>query len=295
MNAIRLAAAFLVLAGYAVIEQKASPRDNQRPAQQVPHTAITPIGYLAPDEKQQGPQSEAGDWREAVVPSTFSSWAVVIVGLLGVLYAIRTLKVIRDQTDVAKKAADAALSEAASASINATAANKAAKIAQDTAEVLINSERAWVMAELKWPRITEPQYISVGATSDRTAVALHIRNEGRTPAWITETLVRFDIVDRVPDEPPFDAPCDPAQVIHKYRRVPLSVAPMAPETWYREPLECPRGSETATYLLSGFVRYEDIFGKSRQTIFGYYLDRGESLRGHQQLTRVASPKYNKAT
>ena len=72
-------------------------------------------------------------------------WALVVVGIF-------TLIVIALQTVATAQAAKATRRAAEATEASAKATETAAIAAQRNSEVLINSERAWILAELGWPK-----------------------------------------------------------------------------------------------------------------------------------------------
>src|ERR1700723_3398002 len=76
------------------------------------------------------------------------------------------------------------------------------EIAKQQSQFLINSERAWLTADLGWPdsegnfQFLERRVSSDPATTT-TAVALILKlsNDGRTPAWVEGIFAGMEIVD----------------------------------------------------------------------------------------------------
>jgi hypothetical protein len=107
-------------------------------------------------------------------PENIPNIALVIVGVVGIIVAIRTLDDLKTQTAIASKAADAALRNA---------------------QAVINAELAWIVVELHplARRDHDGQWIDENGgrltTEDivagkHTAYSLRIKNMGRTPAQI---------------------------------------------------------------------------------------------------------------
>ncbi len=79
---------------------------------------------------------------------------------------------------------------------------------QAQADALINSERAWVMADVEWDtgkwsdgKAHVLEGSGTGGDTTGIYVVLTCRNEGRSPAWIEEKRARLQIVDVLPDKP----------------------------------------------------------------------------------------------
>jgi hypothetical protein len=108
-------------------------------------------------------------WHCAFAPSTWSNWALVIVGIGAVIAAIITLRTLNQQTIAATKAAEA----------------------------LVSSERAWVVVELipLAIRFSDGQWYRTGGVrvplnteeivrGEHLRYELKVTNMGRTPAHI---------------------------------------------------------------------------------------------------------------
>jgi hypothetical protein len=157
-------------------------------------------------------------------------------------------------------------------------------------------ERAWVMAEIrhdsdKWadrkPHVLEGS----GTEGESTAIyaVLVCANAGKTPAWIEETVAKFEMVKSLPNKPNFKS----AKYIER-STIPLGMAEggALPHTqeipWVPVAEGHQRVDEMA--VIYGRVTYRDIFGKKHRTTFGYKIrprGRLERLEGH--------PKYNHST
>jgi hypothetical protein len=106
------------------------------------------------------------------------------------------------------------------------------------------------------------------------------KNDGKTPAWITEKRVGLDIVESVPEIPDWTR-TDVIQVAPE----PLSVGQVSKPT--DETLICKRGRALGKMtILYGIVKYRDPFGGNRSTSFGY------QVRDDGSLERLSNPKYN---
>ena len=184
----------------------------------------------------------------------WSTWALVGVGIAAAYIGLRTLADIRVQT-----------------------------------QALINAERSWVMVKVEpvpgagpiWDGETITREVrDVWAGNTTYAARITCKNDGKTPAWITEKHACIDIVDSVPEIPAWER-TNPIQIEPE----PLSVGETGrPKD---EPLTCKRArGQGKTLILYGIVKYRDPFGDNRTTSFGY------KVRDDGVLERLPYPKYN---
>lgn len=160
-----------------------------------------------------------------------------------------------------------------------------ARAAKASADALINSERAWVMADLQW----RDRVRIMHTNHDKTAVDLDLvcRNDGRTPAWITEARVRVGIGESLPPIPIFD-PIKKGDW-SELRPIPLTVSgewKCKADCWCEGRL----GFGKAIFIY-GFVKYRDAFRTDRETRFGY----SAYFNQEDKLDRITHPEYNKNT
>jgi len=184
----------------------------------------------------------------------FPSWGLLLVGIVGAWIAIYTLFDIREQTGA-----------------------------------LINSERAWIMVDVdRVPGVgglTDMQGIEMGVGPVRTEATgfrarIVCRNDGKTPAWITEKRAGLDILDSIPESPDWSRT---AQI--QVAPEPISVG-QASEP-HDETLFSKRGRAPGKIIiLYGIVKYRDPFGANRSTSFGYLVQDDGSLE------RLPNSKYN---
>jgi hypothetical protein len=158
-------------------------------------------------------------------------------------------------------------------------------------------ERAWVMAEIQ-PDPEKPSkerlqvFEGSGASGDSTAAmnaVLSCSNAGKTPAWIEETIAKFEMVKSLPQTPNFKS----AQSIHR-STIPLGMAeggavPHAQKIQWTPIAEGHQHTDEMA-VIYGQVTYRDIFRKKHRTTFGY------KIRPHGRLERLEGyPEYNKGT
>jgi hypothetical protein len=166
----------------------------------------------------------------------------------------------------------------------------AANAAKVSADALINSERAWIMVDIDpVPGLGGGRMLGGMENETHTQVTsaqfrITCRNEGKTPAWITEKRACLKIMN---GSPPVNPDLNSTKVI-QYEPEPLAVGKetrrdgsLTYEGWEN------LGQITIIY---GVIKYRDVFADSRSTVFGYVLtvdNRFERLTG--------LPEYNKNT
>jgi hypothetical protein len=177
----------------------------------------------------------------------------------------------------------------------AQAAKEGAKAALQNAQSLINSERAWVLVELKemmdgaegFPFITQGQSAETGP-STRFHANIILTNEGRSPCWITDVRLKFEIVESLPEEPDFASQPTEGGCVG----TPLGTGrPSYNFVW----MPTFRGRESATTMTAvyGIIKYRDIFNEDRTTTFGFKVVK-DGLSSGGRLERLTDyPKYNK--
>jgi len=168
-------------------------------------------------------------------------------------------------------------------------------VSQAQADALINSERAWVMADVewdtsKWSDRGKGHVIEGSGTGGDTTgiyVVLTCRNEGRSPAWIEEKRARFQIVDALPDNPDLTS----AEFI-QVEPEPIGIGKALPHTNHISWQAIGTGHETLGKMMVvyGIVKYRDIFDKLRETTFGYRITPSSEL-----VRLEGKREYNKHT
>jgi hypothetical protein len=162
------------------------------------------------------------------------------------------------------------------------------QVARTQADALTNSERAWVMVDVRWHagagKIIDGQSVIDGVVRNQVNanVDCFIHNNGRSPAWLTEKRIGIAIVDgeHFPSAPDLE-------------RTPVrdvTLEPMAADAdsiWHVQP-GCEGPRELELMIIYGAVTYRDIFGEIRETRFGYFINPSN------ELERIPSyPTYNK--
>lgn len=212
-------------------------------------------------------QSDASDYE---VPHWYQSseWILVIVGMV-------TALVIGWQSYETRRAA------------------QAAKI---NAEALVNSERAWILTDIGWaasqPNQPEPTKLKISVSSSTEGEATSIwvcwnwKNDGRTPAWITDKLLWVRVYDEAPPSTP-----DTSDPLTFSGREPVGVGEKSRiflTPWFKGE----RPETAAALIVYGVIKYRDVFG-AHETWCGYSV---EGASANPRLERlVGYPEYNKST
>jgi hypothetical protein len=184
----------------------------------------------------------------------WSTWALVVVGIVAAYIGLQTLADIKRQTNA-----------------------------------LISGNRSWITVEVeKVPGVgglmdgrgTEMGVGPVHTESTAFRARIICRNDGKTPAWITKKQAALDIVEAVPEAPDWSrtAIIQPAPE----QLLVGQVGKPTDETLYSK-----RGRALGKMtILYGLVSYRDPFGENRTTSFGYYV------RDDGSLERLPNSKYN---
>jgi hypothetical protein len=182
---------------------------------------------------------------------------LVFIGIAGIGAAIQTLRAIENQRDV-----------------------------------MINSERSWVMVEVEptpgagsiWDGETMTREVMDLRAGHTTFTArITCKNDGKSPAWIIEKRACLDIIASLPETPDWGR-TRPIQIEPE----PLSVGQIGKPK--DEALTCKRPRELGKMvIIYGIVKYRDTFGDGRSTTFGY------KVRDDGVLERLPYSKYNENT
>jgi hypothetical protein len=181
----------------------------------------------------------------------------------------------------------------------AQASEVAVAVALKQAEHMVNSERAWVMAELKFEQGTSLSWGSGdNAFADQTTatVILSIRNSGSTPAWVYEQFVHLEVSPRVLaslekyESPnfPFIGEGKTSHVNYEIHPLTQGDDPIGWKAWVSD-VGIPTPENGLHVYIYGVVRYRDAFNTKRETYFGY------SVKGNNRLERIPNEAYNKHT
>jgi hypothetical protein len=227
----------------------------------------TPPSKAASKNEQQTTYQDAKPWMshgEYVMAGL--TLIYVVATIFYAVTSLRTLKAIEGQS----KQTDELI----------VATKKNADAAKASAEAIIASERAWVMVELDSTGL----FVSDGRyQTAKLSLSVVYNNVGRTPAWITEGSIYFELVDIIPSTPDFD--------VSGWTVQPRWLSDKHTEEreldW--EGYQNANGS-AKNRIVYGIIKYQDILGSHRTTIFGYEFDLEDKPR---RITRPGT--YNKNT
>jgi hypothetical protein len=162
-------------------------------------------------------------------------------------------------------------------------------LSRNNVNALVAGQRAWVMVDIE----LEPEGMVVTESgNDRTynvQVVMKYRNDGQTPAWITERRASLiGIADNlIPAQPDLTG----SEIIAQ-GTVPLAVGHRHGYGQVSTPLGCTAiATPDCMYLIYGVVRYRTAFNGTGKTTFGYRV-----TRGWDRLERLDGwPEWNENT
>lgn len=155
------------------------------------------------------------------------------------------------------------------------------EIAKQQSQFVINSERAWLTADLGWPdsegniQFLERR-VSSDPTTKTTAVALILKlsNDGRTPAWIEGIFAGMEIVDH--EKQPEMSVMESIEALgsEKSRKVELT-------------LLCPGIPKMGDEILRVHITltYRDIF-ESREMKLEYFIEPLTNIIKKLELRKI---------
>jgi hypothetical protein len=166
---------------------------------------------------------------------------------------------------------------------------QSANAAKMSADVLVNSERAWLLVDVE--RAPGSASLLTGTNAENipyTAILVDVivKNQGRSPAWIIQHFQFFEILDSIPPAPDFEK---------NIRDGDIYSQPVAVNGEYK--MRCDlvaigrkEDNSNSDSIIYGIIRYRDIFSKIRYTTYAYYVD----IAG--RIYRMTDhPKYNEST
>jgi hypothetical protein len=191
--------------------------------------------------------------------------ATIIIAGLAVFIGIGSLYLLREQ---------------------AKSTEKAAQAAKDSADAVMNSERAWVLVEITGQngKPSLIQSVNFGVRTWSVAVDISCSNQGRTPAWIVERRIALLPSIPVPEKPPLDSAnlIETEPITLLVGQSPFVTTQIVPSN--------EQITDEEHRILYGVIKYRDIYGKVRQTTFGYRVGR------FYMLDRMSDyPAYNEHT
>jgi hypothetical protein len=162
---------------------------------------------------------------------------------------------------------------------------------------MVNSERAWVMAELRFEDGNGLSWGTEGDTQHTMAgVILSIKNSGSTPAWVYEQFIHLDVSPEIitslgtyqSPNFPFIGHGKECFVSREIHPISQSDDPIGTKALVGDSGTATPENRLHAYIY-GVVRYRDAFNTKRETYFGY------SVKGNSRLERIPNEAYNKHT
>lgn len=220
----------------------------------------------------------------------WATWALAVIGLGGTIAAIWTLLKIKRQTAAIERQVHEMQNTSIQADRLIEEATKQSIAAKKSAEALINTERAWIMVELRWV----PGYLGRELGSRKTEggeqtfnttapIRFKYTNEGKTIAWIDEKLACFQIVKELPKQPDLSA-------LEMLDPVPEWVGVKGGGELDRGLEADGQETEGAMSVVWGVIKYRDAFNVRHETVFGFRIHSGETF-----VRLAALTEYNKTT
>jgi len=269
--------------------KRATVNDNPN-GQKPPAASLAPTGTTGIPGQKKAPSEEpfanGKDSKEAKAIRIVSSpekdrWdkttviagvVLVVVGFAGTLAAVWTLKAINRQNTHLRR--------------SVIFARKNAIAAKKSADAIINSERAWLLVEMRLGKIDEAngKVESSGAVIPDEGkgvwVTVHFwaTNHGKSPAWIREWRAAFSsfLFNNIPKAPDIHG----ISPIARGGPLPPGVAGKKWNWQGRASGDWPSGN----WIIYGSIRYLDIFGKCRESVFAYSLI--QQIDGTYSLERI---------
>jgi hypothetical protein len=199
----------LILAGVIIQpvqkqQTKPNPNEHQSDAQGNP-VPPPPVTEQKTTNNYYLPEQKTWNWHDAFSPPTWSNWALVLVGIGGVIAALVTLCIIKQQTRHIARQAQSMRYQTTHLRNSVIQARRGAKAALLNAQAVLNSERPWILIPTKseFSEIEQPLLFPKLPGEFRISYCnVWIKNFGRTPAEIIEQKIRLAIgeeLQAIPD------------------------------------------------------------------------------------------------
>jgi hypothetical protein len=258
-------ACFLLMSNSACTQDKSSANDPHRTTQTqnnnpspTPPTVEINIGTQANTAQSQPTKTETP--RETRPEITLGESLIIAVTAVYAIFSIFTYFAVKRQANIADKTADA----------------------------LIAGQRAWVMVDV--------ELLGKGIVTERrgdkefhgTQIKAKYRNDGQTPAWITECRASLIVIpdDLIPEHPDLSK----TEVLSRGTITVATGKYGHRETTSKE-LQCPANyPPNRKYLIYGVVRYRTAFRGTGETIFGYSV-----ISDGDGVERLELPGWNENT
>jgi hypothetical protein len=255
---------FLLPTNLVSTQDKAKPDNPQRdaggqPAPQQPPSTTVEVNVGYPNEAVDRQPAKQETKKESA-PMTSFEWIISVITFVYSAFSVLTFFAIKRQAEIANQGTQA----------------------------LIASERAWVTATIEWSPGYSGLYMGSHTEKEVTThgyscnVRLTYKNDGRTPAWVTEWRACLRIFDTLPVKPP----------LQYAKAIKHGIESLAPEQSrpFDTPLFCD-GEQTLDNLavIYGVVKYRTAFGGiAGETVFGYSV----TLDG-KTVRPLENPEWNK--
>jgi hypothetical protein len=239
--------------GQPIPQTKSGPQDHNEVSGQAPSPPIGSQGQPSPEVQEDGSTNETKSiWQKAFSPESWPAWALVLVGVGGILAALRTLRAIERQAGIMER--------------QTAAAETAAEAANKNIEMFISKERARLRIDLK-PLSLSPKYGSA------YTVDFAVNIYGATEAYIVETRCAAYVL-------PWENVGSPevaSAVMFPIHSLPNVIPPNAPayeqhaflHLDHPEPIISEISLNRLFVGLRGFIKYRDVFDRERETRFRY--------------------------
>ena len=243
----RLAIICLLLTCLPIHRQKerSKPNTEQNRSEPIQQNALEPLSFFVVTFPAQPAAQRKGDGADnhsdtylhhLILPETLASIGLLIVGIIGTRYALRTLKNIERQTAAGEKAADAA---------------------RLNAQAVINAERPWILVTIE------------SVEGPMGGFNIRVRNRGRTPAMITVAYWGCAAVKEVTD-----LPREPSYWPRKLVKDRIVMPDGAAKIWWFDPgtlhnmlkEDFPRFTWEGQVFVFGTVLYRDLADPSPASI-----------------------------
>ena len=235
---------------------KGKPAHTVKQTDEASSRTVIVVNQPAPEGKENNHAKESASYLcRLFSPENLPTIALVIVGLIGIGLALRTVK----------------------------ATETTAKAALLNAKALIKSERAWVMVDIEWQHGVSKVINFDSAIGSSIRVKCICKNEGNAPAWVLQKRCWLTFVNQIPEVPDF-------RFMDIFDREPQSLAKNQFTEYKLNPASNGQSCPTNTLIFYGFVTYKDTFGVDRETRFGYIVTK---IGGLSRIPD--RPQYNQHT
>jgi hypothetical protein len=226
--------------GSAAYKYQPDPKQHKYYINQHPHEASFLVTNPAGDSNQQGTDSELC---QRLLDALVVNWPLVLVGIFGILVALRALKPTRTAADAAKESANA----------------------------IVSAERAVLFTSLDWiPGYCRLFYDREGIGATSASVRLCCINAGRTPGQILEGRAGMMILDALPKALDFSNA--------KERLAAKGPIRVGDSKLWEVTVQCDGIADPTHFtVIFGVIPYLDIFGKQREATFGFEA-QGSTIR-----------------